>query len=274
MAQNNLNPELLQKAVRRARTDIDRRTCQRVVPMRIICAGLPRTGTKSLRAALKHLGYEDTYHMDSVSLENLRDAELWMDAIRAKYDDVGTFEKENWDQLLGHCQAVTDDPCAIFIPELVQTYPEAKVILNTRDIDQWFTSASKTVAWALSNLEKKLNNPQEATCNNDNNNNNNNNNDNQPKDPQLALVREMQLRAWNILVRGDFSSNGKQIFQEHYDMVRALVPAEKRLEYDVRQGWGPLCAFLGCPVPDEPFPELNSSKVFVEKVKTLNAELG
>lgn len=27
------------------RTDIDRRTCTRVVPMRVICAGLPRTGT-------------------------------------------------------------------------------------------------------------------------------------------------------------------------------------------------------------------------------------
>lgn len=58
----------------------------------------------ALRAALKQLGFEDTYHMNSVLSENGRDAELWVDAMDAKFEGKGTFEKEDWDRLLGHCQ--------------------------------------------------------------------------------------------------------------------------------------------------------------------------
>lgn len=58
----------------------------------------------ALRNALKRLGFEDTYHMTSTLHENRRDSELWLDALQEKADGVGTFEKANWDQLLGHCQ--------------------------------------------------------------------------------------------------------------------------------------------------------------------------
>lgn len=110
-------------------TDIDRRTCTRVVPMKVICAGMPRTGTfcmlallpiarslihpgysvvliyqPALRTALKMLGFEDTYHMYSCAVENQRDCEMWIDATRAKFEGVGSFEKKDWDALLGHCQ--------------------------------------------------------------------------------------------------------------------------------------------------------------------------
>ena len=58
----------------------------------------------ALRTALKRLGYTDCYHMMSASVENPPDCLMWMDALTAKYDGVGTFGREQWDQLLGHCQ--------------------------------------------------------------------------------------------------------------------------------------------------------------------------
>lgn len=39
--------------------------------------------------------------------------------------------------------------------------------------------------------------------------------------------------------------------------IKSLVPREQLLVFNVKQGWGPLCAFLGVQVPDCPFPRKN-----------------
>lgn len=75
--------------------------------------------------------------MRAASTETPRDNELWMQAIKAKWDGEGKFDKEDWDQLLGHCQAVCDLPAAAFASELIAAYPKAKVILTIRDPDSW-----------------------------------------------------------------------------------------------------------------------------------------
>lgn len=76
--------------------------------------------------------------MMSASIENPPDCLMWMDALTAKYDGTGTpFGREQWDQLLGDCQAVCDWPACAFAKELVEAYPDAKVILTTRDLDSW-----------------------------------------------------------------------------------------------------------------------------------------
>jgi hypothetical protein len=105
-------------------TNIDRRKCHRVVPMKVLVLGVGRTGTTcklcssphilkvyltwrgltALRIALKRLGYVDTYHMMSASIENPMDCLMWQAAFAAKYDGIGTFGRKEWDQLLGHCQ--------------------------------------------------------------------------------------------------------------------------------------------------------------------------
>ena len=72
--------------------------------MKVLILGLGRTGTASMRMAMKQLGYVDTYHMMSASIENPPDALLWQDAFTAKYQGIGKFCREDWDQLLGHCQ--------------------------------------------------------------------------------------------------------------------------------------------------------------------------
>lgn len=75
--------------------------------------------------------------MRAASTETPRDCEMWTRAIRAKFDGEGDFGKAEWDQLLGHCQAVCDLPAAAFAPELIAAYPNAKVILTNRDPDSW-----------------------------------------------------------------------------------------------------------------------------------------
>jgi len=137
-------------------TEINRRECRRVVPMKVLALGLGRTGTASLRTALVELGFSDCYHMMSASVENPPDCLMWSDALAAKYDGVGTFGREQWDQLFGHCQAICDWPCVAFAKELIEAYPEAKVLVTTREVNSWHASTMKTVHWRATEPELKL----------------------------------------------------------------------------------------------------------------------
>ena len=137
-------------------TEINRRECRRVVPMKVLALGLGRTGTASLRTALVELGFSDCYHMMSASVENPPDCLMWSDALAAKYDGVGTFGREQWDQLFGHCQAICDWPCVAFAKELIEAYPEAKVLVTTREVNSWHASTMKTVHWRATEPELKF----------------------------------------------------------------------------------------------------------------------
>ncbi|KAJ7435444.1 hypothetical protein B0H11DRAFT_2113750 [Mycena galericulata] len=119
--------------------NIDRHACRRVVPMEVLSLGMSRTGTASMKAALEILGYKDCYHFCNV-FTNIRDCDMWMEAFAAKYQGKGKFGRAEFDKLLGHCMAVTDAPCNAFAPELIEAYPEAKVILVERDLEAWYTS--------------------------------------------------------------------------------------------------------------------------------------
>ena len=230
-------------------TDIDRRKCGRTVPMRVLVLGLGRTGTTSLRIALKHLGYQDTYHMMSASVENPPDCLLWQDAFAAKFEGKGRFGREEWDQLLGHCQAVCDWPAVAFAPELIEAYPEAKVILTTRDVDSWYASVMKTVDWRANDGElQSLSHVDWAA----------------------ALYYPMLRKFWDCFFYGDFRTYGKQRFQEHYTELREILPPKNFLEYRISSGWQPLCDFLGQSIPSTPFPQSNDAENFVHRCQTSN----
>ncbi|KAH8599928.1 P-loop containing nucleoside triphosphate hydrolase protein [Bisporella sp. PMI_857] len=230
-------------------TSINRRECQRKVPMRVLALGLGRTGTVSLRIALQKLGYTDTYHMMSASVENPPDCLMWQDALAAKYEGKGRFRVEEWDALLGHCQAVCDWPAAAFAKELIEAYPTAKVILTRRDVDSWHASAKKTVHWRAHDPVLQL----LSKC-----------------DWAAGLYYPMLRRFWDYFFLYDFERNGKDIFRQHYQEVRDLVPLGNLLEYQVDMGWEPLCKFLGHPVPPTPFPRANDAEDFVTRCKKRN----
>ena len=74
--------------------------------------------------------------------------------------------------------------------------------------------------------------------------------------------RPALLKAFHHLMEGDFEKNGKRIYHEHNDKVRKLVGPERLLEYHVKEGWRPLCEFLGTPQPMEEFPRGNDNGCF------------
>jgi hypothetical protein len=237
-------------------TDIDRRHCTRTVPLRVLCLGLSRTGTVSLRQALIQLGYKDCYHFASTLQENPRDAEMWIEALNAKFKGIGEpYGKDQWDALLGHCQAITDSPCVMFYKELLAAYPDAKVILTERDnADQWFRSQMSTV---IPFSEKML--PQTwfakfiALFS--------------PVDSKLLRMMDlivhdtpMYSALWHDHRNG--TTTAKTFYEEYNAEIKRLVPKERLLVINAKEGWAPLCNFLSEDIPDTDFPHRNSKADF------------
>ncbi|CAD0098650.1 unnamed protein product [Aureobasidium mustum] len=215
--------EVARRVSERKATNIDRRTCHRVVPMEVL--------NLAIRQALFELGYFDVYHMASPLEENRPDANMWVEAFDAKYEGKGKFTREDWDQLLGHCMAVTDYPASAFAPELIAAYPEAKVVLSLRDnADVWHKS-------------------------------------------YMPSFVKMGKQLYKYAYEDDFPRTGKQVYEDHIEELRRLVPPENLLEYNVKQGWAPLCEFLGKPIPDHPFPRVNDTKEFLSKMEQRTAKV-
>jgi hypothetical protein len=208
--------------------------------LRVIGAGFGRTGTLSLKAALEELGFAKCYHMTDV-LTHLGHAPVWEAAARG--------EPIDWDALLEGYQATVDWPACTFYEELMRRYPDAKVILTTRDPETWYASALETIFWVRSVFRGW---------------------------PRLVVPRMRQFRRmldrviWDGTFDGRFADKNHaiEVFIRHNDRVRSTVPRENLLTYEVREGWEPLCAFLGVPVPDsKPFPRLNDSATFRARIR-------
>lgn len=224
--------------------NIDRRKSKRTVPLEVICPGYSRTGTLSMHKAMSILGYPNPYHFSSV-YDNMKESDAWVEAIDAKFNGKGSLpDKAFFDGMLGHVGAVTDTPCILFTKELVEFYPEAKVVLVERDIDSWFKS------WT-------------AFCDN-------------AYQPVLYLLGRLDPGFMGKIVRygwattfpqTGFSENvdqarvrSRDAYRHHYRDVREMVPRERLLDFKLQDGWEPLCAFLGKAMPDVPFPHENDTK--------------
>lgn len=108
------------------------------IPMRLLCLGLGRTGTISLRIALAELGYRP-YHGYSL-IENPPDSHLWKEALDAKFEAKGSkkWSGRDFDQIFADVDACLDVPTSLFAEEFIEAYPEAKVLVTTRDLDSWY----------------------------------------------------------------------------------------------------------------------------------------
>ncbi|KAJ4348110.1 uncharacterized protein N0V89_009482 [Didymosphaeria variabile] len=117
-------------------------------PMQVICVGLPRSGTESLQKALLTLGYDYTYHGWDMLNESPHRMNSWVALARRKFfkPTAEPITSADFDALLGHAVAVTDAAANCFSAELIAAYPDAKVILNTRqDIDAWHASVMSNI---------------------------------------------------------------------------------------------------------------------------------
>lgn len=225
--------------------NINRRGARRVVSMEVLSLGLPRTGTVSMREAYSILGYAQPYHYASL-FENCQDADMWNEALRAKFSGAGKpYGRAEFDQLLGESAAVTDAPACILWAELVEAYPEAKVVLVRRDEDKWARSFGALADGVLNPVGQyvlRFTDPywfgRILTCG----------------------------RLWIGGYFGSTSAAGaraaaREVYQRHYDEVRRAVPADRLLEYTLGSGWAPLCEFLGKEVPDVEFPHRNEAAI-------------
>lgn len=211
-----------------------------------------------VRHALYRLGIHDCYHMHDVRYHPETDGALWIRAIRSKYAGEGAFDKADWDQLLGRCQAVADIPAALFGPELADAYPDAKVIILNRDPESWYESVLNSI-----HSESPL--PFKAKM-------------------LFCLFFNPAVRAWvrfgmtmGTMAMGFAHRTEKDKalawYQRTYDEFRERIAPERRIEYSVKDGWGPLCDHLGVPVPtvtdvetgetvEAPFPHYNDRENF------------
>ncbi|KAL9111881.1 MAG: hypothetical protein Q9227_003731 [Pyrenula ochraceoflavens] len=251
-------------------TQIDRRTCHRTVPLQVLCLGPSRTGTSTLRQALLDLGYSDVYHYASIFNENPLDAAMWVDAFRAKFEgETGKFEVErsrkDWDKLLGHCAAVTDTPCVVFWRELLRVYPEAKVVLTVRDgARQWWESQMGSVMlfWRRPGWRKRvlmgLFGPEQGG----------------KKDPHQELLELLprHYEMYRLLLRDmeEGTERAMEWYERYVEEVKSVVPRERLLVMNVKEGWDPLCRFLGKEKPGWEWPRANTREWFVRSKEVLD----
>lgn len=199
--------------------------------LRIIGAGFGRTGTTSLQAALETLGFDKCYHMREV-MKNPKHAYFWRDAVLGNNVDWLTFFE-------GY-QATVDWPGCDYYQELMEIYPDAKVLLSVRDPERWYESTLTTIYVIPKSLLMKILSivlPHVRTV--------------------YPIVNE---NIWHRIFHDRFEEKeyAIDIFNRHNEAVKQYVPVDRLLVYDVKEGWEPLCTFLGVPVPtDKPFPHLN-----------------
>lgn len=213
--------------------------------MKLIGAGLPRTATLTQKTALEMLGVGPCYHMVNV-LADLDQVELWMAALEGRPD---------WQTIFTGFQSTVDWPGGFFYKELMETYPDAVVLLSVRDPQAWAKSAHDTV-WSVRHGESLMRLLSSAWG---------------EVDPKWGRFLEMvDGLLWKD--RGTFAGSHETLEQlaqrmgEFNEEVKRTVPAERLLVWEPKDGWEPLCAALDVPVPDEPVPHVNDSEEFVARV--------
>lgn len=188
--------------------------------LRVVGAGLGRTGTNSLKLGLERLLGAPCYHMMEVFM-HLEHVPAWHAAARGQMPD--------WAALLAGYGAAVDWPAAAFWPELSAAFPDAVVLLSVRDPQSWWQSASETIFPSIAQ--------QTGTA-------------------WHAMVEALFAARFTRAI--DDRDAAIAAFERHNARVRATVPAHRLLEWRATDGWAPLCAALGVAVPDEPFPHTNT----------------
>lgn len=212
--------------------------------MKLIGAGLPRTATLSQRAALETLGLTPCHHMQHV-FADMSEVYRWRDVLDGKLSAA---------ELLEDFPAMVDWPGSFYHRELMEAYPDAKVLLSVRDGDAWARSMRKTI-WGLFYDDTLIRHLSDARM---------------KVDPVWDTYIHMMIEMWEragLLHGADTTPASMGAAMESYnDAVRAYVPAERLLVWKPADGWEPLCDFLEVPVPDGPVPYVNDTDEFVDGI--------
>jgi hypothetical protein len=193
------------------------------VTLRVVGAGLGRTGTYSLKLALEWLLGGRCHHMAEVLADPQRHLALWAPLLRG--------EEVDWEEVFAGYVAQVDFPGAAFWPEISGAFPDALVVLSTRPAEAWYRSAASTIFQL---------------------------DDGHGSSPFSDVWRER----FGFGDRFDDPEATIAAYERHNAAVRSFAPPNRFLEWTVADGWEPLCDHLGLPVPDEPFPWTNTTPEF------------
>jgi hypothetical protein len=196
--------------------------------LRVVGAGVGRTGTLSLKAGLEELLGHSCYHMIEV-FSHPDHVAVWRDAAEGRPVD--------WQGFLENYEATSDFPACLFWREILDAHPDAIVVLSTRrDSEAWWQSASQTIFSF----------------------------DADQMPPEMKEWFEM----WQTVAQARFTADWKDeraaraAYERHNAEVRASAPRDRLVEWSPADGWGPLCLALAADVPDTPFPHLNKREDF------------
>ncbi len=205
--------------------------------MKVIGAGFGRTGTMSLKAALERLGFGPCFHM----IDLIRDP-----TPLPNWQAAADGEKVDWTEALDGWESTIDWPGCTFWEEMAEIWPDAPVLLSVRDPEAWYRSTLNSIHEAK---EMALRGELQG-------------NTEEPPDP--AVMQMINGLIWKGTFKGRFTDKefALEVFRRHNEDVKSKVPADRLLVYEIKQGWGPLCDFLGVEVPDEPMPHLNDTDSF------------
>ncbi len=200
----------------------------------VIGAGVGRTGTYSLKLALEAFGYGPCHHMEEVLAAPERQIALWTAAAEGRPD---------WPETMKGYASAVDWPTAAFYRELAEAYPGAKFVLTTRSTESWLDSFTQTIHALMQKADEAP--------------------------PEMAAWYKL---AYALLDKSGFSMAMDraalgEAYEAHSAAVEAAIPAERLLVFEVKQGWEPLCGFLGHEVPDQPFPRSNNREEFWDLAK-------
>lgn len=276
----------------------------------IIGAGFGRTGTSSLAMALEELGFRPCYHMREV-MKHPEHLPHWEAASRG--------EAVDWQTFFTDYQAAVDWPTSSFYAELMQAYPEAKIVLTVRDPEQWYDSTINTIyplffrimsrlplyfylllrmteipllGKAIRRIYFRRGRIVDTVARSGTSIDHFKGLDRHAleqhfeekvkhfplrlylplKMEKIAILGKaakrrfyrrggmLDILVWNGLFKGQFENKAYalKVFEQHIEEVRQRVPAERLLVYNVKDGWEPLCTFLGVSIPEgRSFPRLN-----------------
>lgn len=200
--------------------------------LKVIGAGFGRTGTHSFKIALEMLGFAPCHHMVEV-FAHPEQVPLWDKAVRGAMTD--------WNEIFAPYKASCDWPSCAYYKELAGFYPDAKIVLTLRDPKSWYRSVAETI---MPHFRKIPGSP--------------------PNFAQLLISEQT--------FHDDLSeANMIAVFERHNAEVRRVIPRDRLLVFEAKEGWEPLCRFLDVPVPATPYPRTNTTEEFQARIAASGA---
>ena len=218
--------------------------------LKVIGAGMPRTGTSSLKVALSELGFDPCYQMLPL-LSHPEQVNFWSSASKG--------QKMDWSELFRDYQATVDFPSYRYYDKLLEYYPKAKVILTVRDPEEWYESAFNTIYQVVKpQTEQQFFQTLKL-----------------PESPRKRKLEQIfnlvEKELWQKDFQGQFTDKqyAIEVFKQHVKQVKQKVPSKQLLVYQITEGWSSMCSFLDVTVPKATFPRLNEGATFKQRLRRL-----